>query len=92
MFLCRRTLAAALMLATLPLLTACGTSSPPPLIQTQVVKVRPPAGPLADIQPPDLPEQAATRDDMNALTLGLAGWGASLRARLGELRDWSAAP
>src|SRR5260221_464857 len=88
-----RILAALLMLAMPPCLMACGTSSPapPPLIQTQVIKVMPPPGLLEDIPPPDLPARLQSRDDIDAVTLGLAGWGKQLRNRLAELRGWSTA-
>jgi hypothetical protein len=87
----RQLCVASLMLAISPLLPACGNSSvPPPLIQNQTIRVLPPAGLIADIPPPEVPAQVGSRDEANAVMLSLAGWGAQLRQRLADLREWAA--
>lgn len=87
----RTPLAGLLMLVTSLLLAGCEDSSiPPPVVETQTVKVLPPAGLMADIPPPAIPETVATRDDFRDVTIDLAQWGAQLRQRLSDLRDWAA--
>lgn len=91
MFKSLRIFVAPLMLATPLLSTGCGDSSiPPPVVETQTVKIFPPAGLMADLPPPALPDRLGSRDDLDQVTLDLAGWGAQLRARLAGLRAWAA--
>lgn len=84
-----RTVVAPLMLAMPLLSTGCGGSSTAPIVATQTIKILPPAGLMADLPPPVLPDQLASRDDLNRVTIDLAGWGAQLRARLAGLREWA---
>ena len=46
------------------------------------MRIAPPAPPLADIPPPPLPAAPNSRDELDHLTVALAGWGEQLRARL----------
>jgi hypothetical protein len=50
----------------------------------------PPAGLMADIPPPDVPETVGSRDDLDGLLISIAGWGQQLRERLAGLRGWAA--
>ena len=70
-------------------LTACAGSPPETIVQTQVIKVRPPESLLADLPPPPLPAQLGTREDLDDVTLAGWAWGAELRARLSALRTWA---
>ncbi len=85
--------AAASMLAIALPLTACASSSPPPpVVEVRTVRILPPAGLMADIPPPDIPEAMASRDELDGLMVALAGWGQQLRQRLSGLRGWAAEP
>ena len=82
-----RRLARFLIPATALLLAACAGSSPPPLIQTQVIKVLPPAA-LLDCPVPAMPAQLTTRDQERKLMLDLAAWGSRCRAQLDAVKQW----
>lgn len=83
---------ALLLLASLPLLTACG--SPPPVLVPvkEVVRVTPPAPLLACADEPSPPEGAYSQDDVAEWVVALAYAGRDCRAKLGDVRGWSAEP
>ena len=81
----RTQLAPLLTVATALLLVGCETCSP--VIETQTIRIAPPPALMADCPPPVVSDPK-TRDDMRALTLALAQWGQSCRAKLAGLRAW----
>ena len=77
------------MLATALCLTACAAAStPPPLIQTQVIKEVPPAA-LLDCPPPVIPTTVPNRDAERGVMLTLAEAYERCQGQLNALKAWS---
>ena len=84
-----RNLARASILAIGLLLTACAASSPPaPILQTQVIKEKPPAELLNYPPAPVIPEKLTSRDEYRSAFLAVAAWASELRSRLDAVKAW----
>ena len=78
------------MLAISLSLQACGNSSlPPPVLQTNTIKIVPPAS-LLDYPPPPDAAAIADRDGERQLLLDMTAWAMEMKARLDALKAWEA--